>query len=139
MLIRQLLDSGQTVFEGDRSLSLSQLPEGARVRSARVHVTPIDGVAPDLFTEHIQFAGERGDFGATRRSGADAVEVDFHARRTLLAVRGANLDNATLQVDIGGGVFVEIADDGTIASSGDNAFSLPGDDGPPARLVRTLA
>jgi hypothetical protein len=52
------------------------------------------------------------------------VEIDFHGRRTLVEVEGGNLNNATLQVDVGSGTFVEINDKGAFMGSSGPDFSL---------------
>lgn len=129
---------GETIrFEGHRTIVLRQLPAGAQIQSARVTVTPkAPPGAPDrLFEEVLIFpaGGPLGDFGMTRVATAGAVEVDFHARRTLAAVQGANIAagsgsvaGAVLLVDLGGGVFMPIAQNGALATP-DNTdpFNVP--------------
>ena len=129
---------GETIrFEGHRTVVLRQLPAGAQIQSARVTVTPkAPPGAPDrLFEEVLVFpaGGPLGDFGMTRVATAGAVEVDFHARRTLATVQGANITpgngvgaGAVLLVDLGGGVFMPIAQNGALATP-DNTdpFNVP--------------
>lgn len=132
---------GDTIrFEGDRTVILRQLPAGAQIASARVTVTPVAPPGrPDLlFQEVLTFPGsgattpDVGEWGMTRAvapgSGATlgSVEVDFHARRTLAAVGGTNIAAATnggvLLVDLGGGVFMRITQDGALATPDDTDF-----------------
>jgi len=134
---------GETIrFEGHRTVVLRQLPAGAQIQSARVTVTPkAPPGAPDrLFEEVLIFpaGGPLGDFGMTRVVAPGGgpvlgtVEVDFHARRTLAAVQGTNttgsgsIAGAVLLVDLGGGVFMPIAQNGALATP-DNTdpFNVP--------------
>ena len=130
--------AGETIrFEGDRTLLLRQLPAGAQVQSARVTVTPqAPPGAPDrLFEEVLTFpaSGPLGEWGMTRVATPGSVEVDLHARRTLAAVQGTNIAagsgsvaGTVLLVDLGGGVFMPIAQNGALATP-DNTdpFNVP--------------
>ena len=121
-------DGSGTPFEGDRTLLLHGLPAGARILHARINLTPIDtSGGSDPFTETITFTGHRGDWGATKAVNADWVEVDFHARRTLAWLKGSNLNNATLQIDLGG-AYVEINDKGALAAPGSTLFTISGNE-----------
>ncbi len=121
-------DGSGTPFEGDRTLLLHGLPAGVRIRHAKINLTPIDtSNGSDPFTETITFTGNRGDWGTTKAANADWVEVDFHARRTLAGVKGSNLNNATLQVDLGG-AYVEINDKGALAAPDGTPFTISGNE-----------
>jgi len=121
-------DGSETPFEGDRTLLLNGLPAGVRIIHARINLTPIDtSGGSDPFTETITFTGNSGDWGTTKAANADWVEVDFHARRTLAKVTGSNLNNATLQIDLGG-AYVEINDKGALAAPDGTPFSISGDE-----------
>lgn len=114
------------------------LPEGAQVTKATVTVNPVTPPGGMLFEETISFTGEKGTWGAQKREGSTKngatllyfVEVDFHARRTLSAVAGNDLDGAELQVDIGG-LYVPINVLGAMSTPDDGAedFSLSDDVG----------
>ncbi len=121
-------DGSETPFEGDRTLLLNGLPAGVRILHARIKLIPIDtSSGADPFTETITFTGNRGDWGTTKAANADWVEVDFHARRTLARVKGSNLNNATLQIDLGG-AYVEINDKGALAAPDSTPFTLSGNE-----------
>lgn len=113
-------DGGGDPFEGDRTLLLRALPVGARVRRAQAIVTPFDGTqGANPFAEAIDFTRATGSFGATKSAaGGQWVEVDFHARRTLAGVAGVDLENTTLQVDLGG-AYVEINVNGGVKTPND--------------------
>lgn len=116
-------------FEGDRTLMIGGLPQGARIETARVTLTPVASSNGALFEERISFNGVGvGSFGATKVSGVGAVEVDFHARRTLGRVLGSGLLNANLLVDLGG-LFVEINQRGAVRTPGENNLFALGADG----------
>ncbi|MEZ4664695.1 MAG: choice-of-anchor R domain-containing protein [Caldilineaceae bacterium] len=116
-------------FEGERTILIGALPEGARIEAALVTLTPVAPPNGVLFEERINFNGSNlGSFGATKVSGAGAVEVDFHARRTLGRVVGTpTLTGANLLVDLGG-LFVDINQRGAVrAPNGDTLFTLAAD------------
>jgi hypothetical protein len=100
-------------FEGDRTLVLRGLPEGARVTAARVTVSP-DSADP---LERIEFADTRGDWGATQSSGGGQALVEFHARRRLVSVEGTGGATALKHVELGGAL-VPVAADGTLGGPG---------------------
>jgi DNA-binding beta-propeller fold protein YncE len=127
MKLNDIFDGSQTPFQGDRALTLRNIPANARILRATVRVTPVDATnGANPFAETIRFNGAVGDFGATRTAVADQwVEVDFHGRRVLSRVTGANLINTTLQVDLGG-AYVEINGNGGIKAPGDTFFKLSG-------------
>lgn len=119
-------------FEGDRMLWLRSLPAEARVTKATLVLTPVTPSNGKRFKETFVFNATVGadelnaeDWGVNKipEEPGPFVEVDFHARRTLAAVRGiqgSNIGNvpgtetlgASLQVDMGGS-YVGIANDGT--------------------------
>jgi DNA-binding beta-propeller fold protein YncE len=132
MKLSDRYDGSDDPFEGDRTLLLKIIPVGARIERASATVTPIDasrGINP--FTETIAFTGTSGDWGATKTvvttPSARWVEVDFHRRRTLSAVTGSQLTDATLQVDLGG-AYVEVNVSGGIKTPSDpNPLTLKSD------------
>ena len=114
-------------FEGERTLLIKRLPVGAQVQAAQVTVTPAVMPGQRLFEEVLTFSGDQEEFGGTKVLLDDAVEVDFHARRTLAFVAGSNLFDSELLVDLGGGVFMAINEYGAILTPEDNGdlYSLP--------------
>ena len=118
---------GEDPFQGDRTLVLRLVPEGARVLAARVTVSPAAPEGEGDPVEDIDFAADgHGPWGATRtvlEEGA-AVAVDFHARRRLDSVVGTGGD-ATLQADLGG-VLVDVSQDGVIGREPAIAIDLDG-------------
>jgi DNA-binding beta-propeller fold protein YncE len=145
MKLTDRYDGSESPFEGDRPLVWRSLPAGARVTKAILTLTPAPGAVGGLFEELIAFADGRGDWGATKNRGDGFVEVDFHARRTLAAATGSNIAEAAagsprsnLQVDVGGGVYVEINDKGALKAPGDALFSLKSDGRLPGLAVVKL-
>jgi len=130
-------DGSERPFEGELPLVLCSLPVGARIEHARFRLEPVEadgGGAP--FSETLRFRDGQGDWGATLSYTSDSVEVDFHARRTLVKVEGDNLEGAALQIDLGG-TLVEINERGTIRSPDEALFSLPaGGELPPLTVNR---
>lgn len=134
MIVNDRHDGRNTPFEGVRELVLRRLPRGARISSARAVVRPDDRL------EDLVFDGE--SWGATH-SQVDGTatfpgwaEVDFHARRTLVGVDGSDLGGTSLQVDPGGGVWVDVNQRGALGDS--DAFELAasaGGDFPLPRLT----
>ena len=119
-----------TRFEGDRSIPIKGLPLGAAIRHATVTLTPVSAPGQEMFVEELRFSGNQGDFGCTKTPGMGFVEVDFHTRRTLTAVYGSSLPGTLLQVDLGGGVFMEINQYGALRSpedADDELFTLGND------------
>jgi YVTN family beta-propeller protein len=131
MKLRDTFD-GRSRFEGDRALRWRSIPANARILSARVTVTPLEGSPGSAFAEPLGFNGSgRGEFGATIQtgsaSGAAWVEVDFHSRRTIARVTGT-FAATTLQVDVGGGTYVQINKAGAFKTPSDpNDFTLTGE------------
>jgi DNA-binding beta-propeller fold protein YncE len=135
----KLLNSvnGNVPFEGDRTFRWQAIPANAKVLSATATVTPVDSGLDGPFVEVLDFSPAAINFGATRSSGgvriAGApptdlawVEVDFHTRRTIAGVTGS-FNGATLQVDVGGGTYVEINRAGAFKTPSDASdFSLTG-------------
>jgi hypothetical protein len=111
-------------FEGDRTLWLRALPAGAKVTRATITLKD-DAPFQETFTFVTPAdSGElpAKDWGITKTSPGSFIEVDFHARRTLVGVTGSG-GSSTLQVDLGG-VYVGIANDGTMAPNR-GQFSVP--------------
>jgi hypothetical protein len=98
-------------FEGDLTLWLRTLPAGARATRATLTLQPPE---EKLFREALAFTDGQGELGAEANIGANFIEVDFHARRTLARAEGSD-GNFTLQVDMGG-AWVGVAADGTFLS-----------------------
>jgi hypothetical protein len=108
---------GEDPFEGDRTLLLRLVPQGARILAARVTVTPALAEEETEPVEHLDFDDPDSKlWGATRAQlRKDIVAVDFHARWRLATLVGvSSADPATLEVDLGGGVFVRVSATGAI-------------------------
>src|SRR5262249_44595969 len=122
-------------FEGNRTLTLGILPEGAHVTKATVTVEP-SLVATSLgFEEDFSFDAqprtlEAADWGIMRIPDrpAGSVEIDFHATRTLVALTGSQTagmmvsrtsttTGVTVQAGLGT-AYLELASDGTFMSPG---------------------
>src|SRR5579859_917171 len=134
MVLTDHYDGSGDAFEGDLTLQWRSLPAGALVSKARLKITPVKAADGTLFQEVIRYSNGQGDFGATKNPGNNFVEVDFHKRRTLASLTGANLTNANLQVDMGG-VYVEVNTKGAIKANGDSPFSMPADGTLPSLTV----
>jgi DNA-binding beta-propeller fold protein YncE len=134
-------DLSDSPFEGDQTLILRGLPVNARVLKAVVGLVPARDPTGELFEEIVSFSNSQGSFGTTKIAGTGSaesgrfVEVDFHKRRTLARVAGAGTVGANLQVDLGGGVYVEINNKGAIRAPGDTLFSAPRDGKLPGLVV----
>lgn len=127
MILRDRYDGGSSPLEGDRELVLRHLPSDARVIRARATVTPVDpGAGGDPFVETLAFQGNLGDWGATKSSSVPGgwVEVDFHARRTVVGLTG-QLGGGAVQADFGGG-FVPIGVQGTFLTPPQTALTVSG-------------
>lgn len=126
MKLNDIFNFGNAAFQGDRTVEWRRIPAGARIQRATAIVTPTAAGGTNPFAETIRFNGATGDWGATKTVVSSWVEVDFHARRTLAAVGGRNLNGAILQVDLGG-AYVEINDRGALKTPSDtNFFTLAG-------------
>lgn len=124
MILRDRYDGGLSPLEGDRELVLRRLPADARVIHARATVTPVSPAAGDPFVETLTFRGNAGDWGATKSASSGWVEVDFHARRTVVGLSG-QLNGAAVQADLGGG-FVAIGSQGTFLAPPQTALTVSG-------------
>jgi DNA-binding beta-propeller fold protein YncE len=133
MKLRDSFD-GSNRFEGDRVLRWRSIPADARIVSAKATVTPADANLGSPFAELLTFNdGTTREFGATKAQVGTWVEVDFHKRRTLASVVGSNLNPTTLQVDLGGGAYVEINKAGALKTPDpppNNFFTLTDDSSP---------
>jgi DNA-binding beta-propeller fold protein YncE len=127
MILRDRYDGGSSPLEGDRELVLRHLPSDARVVRARATVIPVDpGAATGQpFVETLAFRGNVGDLGATKSASTAGgwVEVDFHARRTVVGLSGQLGGN--VQADLGGG-FVPISDQGTFLVPPQGSLTVSG-------------
>ena len=120
MLLQDKYIGTETPFEGNLTVWLRSLPAGAKVNKATIMV---ERTGSD---EIIDFTQQPPTFGATKtQDDASFIEVDFHARRTLENVSGSvvGTGNIYLQVDMGG-VYVAVADDGTLNPSKPNGFPV---------------
>jgi hypothetical protein len=134
-------------FEGDRTIFIDGLPDGAQIERATITLTPAAAPGRPLFEETLTFTGNVGEFGMTKvlqpgvASGIlvthpSLVEVNFHTRRTLAVVRGSNLSGSELLVDLGGGVFMGINEYGAVAASEDaELYQLPASGAVPSLLA----
>lgn len=118
--------AGPAPFEGDLTLHLHGLPPDAVVKTASVTLTPSPTLGGEEPFTYVLLPGDPGALGCTVTSGADFAEVDLHARRTLRGLSGTELRGATLQADAGG-VFLKIAENGTVAGPDDPELTLDGD------------
>ncbi|MES1243759.1 MAG: hypothetical protein ABUT39_19295, partial [Acidobacteriota bacterium] len=130
MILRDRYDGGSSPLEGDRELVLRRLPADARVIRARATVTPLQPVATagGPFVETLAFRENAGDWGATKSAAAGWVEVDFHARRTVVGLSGQlgpNVGGPAVQADLGGG-FVAIGEQGTFLIPPQTALTVSG-------------
>jgi DNA-binding beta-propeller fold protein YncE len=105
-------------FEGDRTLYIAGLPEGAQIVRASVRAQP------ELCTQEIIFNNGRGNWGATKELATppvNSVAVDLHTRRTITHFRASATPagSVNVQVDIGG-VWARLAQDGTISPADEN-------------------
>lgn len=135
--------NGNVPFEGNRVFRWRTIPANAKILSAIATVTPLESQFTGSFIESLDFTPSSVNFGATQTTASNApaapaittawVEVDFHARRTLAGVVG--VFNATnLQVDVGGGTYVEINKTGAFKTPSDAAEDLFVIDGRSASL-----
>jgi DNA-binding beta-propeller fold protein YncE len=130
--------NGNVPFEGDRVFRWRTIPANAKILSAVATVTPVESQLSGSFIESLDFAPSSLNFGATQTTARNPpppaaptiawVEVDFHGRRTLSGVVG-NFNATNLQVDVGGGTYVEINKNG--------AFKTPSDAVPADLFVLT--
>lgn len=126
-------------FEGDLTLMLRTLPAGARATKASLALQPVAPEGGTLFRESLLFSGNQGELGAEKTQGSNAIEVDFHARRTLARALGSG-GNFTLQVDMGGAL-VGVAADGTFLSGAGSPWTValpPTQDNLPTLTVTRL-
>lgn len=130
MLLQDTYIGTGAPFEGNLTVWLRSLPADAKVIKATVQLIPTP------YTGTIDLAGQQPILGVTKMPRlsdppASFVEVNLHARRTLVSVEGTSQIGATgdsgspsLQVDMGG-IYVSIADDGTILAPGKTAWTVP--------------
>lgn len=131
---------GNAPFEGDLTFRWRTIPANAKIVKATATVRPVDSKLGGPFTELLRFTNGTGDFGATRAEGTSSgnpwIEVDLHSRRTLARVTGTfgdagvnNTGACSLQVDVGGGTYVEINQNGAFRTPSDPptaSFTLAG-------------
>lgn len=137
MILRDRYPGKNTLFVGDRTLVLQSIPAGASILSARITVTPVNVEGQKGPSEDSISFAEGSDVGrvngqqdrfATKTQVPDRwVEVDFHGRRTLVSVDVNQRLDTILQVDIGGGTFIEINRNGAFKAPEDSdLFVIPG-------------
>jgi len=119
-------------FEGERTIVWSSLPQDAVVTQATLTVEPLLPPGQSTFIETLRLGSKASAFGATLTAVTSpaSVEVDFHARRRGYSFTGITSADA-LAVDIGGGVFLAVAGDGTVPAISDSTYhavdaNLPG-------------
>jgi DNA-binding beta-propeller fold protein YncE/predicted flap endonuclease-1-like 5' DNA nuclease len=117
--------NGDAPFEGERALRWRSIPANAWIVSATATITPVEAsLSGESFAELLNFGGGGDNFGATKAVASSPtpplswVEVDFHSRRTLARATG-HFNATTLQVDVGGGVYVEINRNGAFRTPSD--------------------
>lgn len=154
--------NGNIPFEGDRVFRWRTIPANAKITSAIATVTPVESQLSGSFIESLDFSPSANNFGAVRTTASNPspmpitppaaatawVEVDFHARRTLAGVVGS-FNGTSLQVDVGGGTYVEINKTGGFRTQADatgdlfvlngNSVPLPGLTVSKLKLTRTGA
>ncbi|HEU4882001.1 MAG TPA: hypothetical protein VFT45_07150 [Longimicrobium sp.] len=125
MILADRWDGTGVPFQGDRTLRLLAVPAGARIVSARARVRPAgaDPAAPLVERLSLEPGAAPGTSAVAVAQGS-AVEVDLRGRRTLHAVEGTALGGARLAVDPGGGIFVPVAQNGTLGGLPQDAFTL---------------
>jgi predicted flap endonuclease-1-like 5' DNA nuclease len=128
----ELFEGRGAPFEGERTVVVRSIPEGARLGSAVLTLTPVAAPGRPLFEETITFAGGTGTLGATQASydpsGAGQLhwtELDFHQRRTVTRVVGTGLTGAEVQVDLGG-VYLQLNQQGAPRAPGDTQLLTVG-------------
>ncbi|MDD4162938.1 MAG: hypothetical protein PHW87_10735 [Methanothrix sp.] len=124
MNLKATYPGGSDPFEGDLELLLHALPYGALVNRAIISIAPAKPEEGKLFEEIITFPSPdiSGEWGASKISGPDSCEVDFHSRRTLSEIMGSG-GIGILQVDLGG-VYIGVAEDGTFMGPDKNACQV---------------
>ena len=125
--------NGNVPFEGDRVFRWRTIPANAKILSAVATVTPVESQLSGSFIESLNFTPSALNFGATQTTAQNPpppaastiawVEVDFHGRRTLAGVVGT-FTATNLQVDVGGGTYVEINKNGAFKTPSDAAGDL---------------
>ena len=129
--------NGNVPFEGNRVFRWRTIPANAKIMSAIATVTPVESQLSGSFIESLDFSPSSNNFGAIRTTASNPspmpttppatatawVEVDFHARRTLASVVG-DFTGTNLQVDVGGGTYVEVNKTGAFKTPSDAAGDL---------------
>lgn len=131
MILEDRFTGKDILFQGDRSLSLRRIPAGAKITKAQATIIPVNssgsiGPSEDLVFFNNVTQGTNGETLTQVSQTPGWVEVDFHRRVTLISISGSHFDDATLQVDIGGGTFIEVNENGAFMGTGD-PFTLDGD------------
>ncbi len=133
MILNDRWNGADDPFEGDRELELRHLPAGALVQRARATVVPMDDPTLGRGPVRRDPPLPRLDRGRSRRLGGHpvdggrcAVEIDFHARRTLAGLAGSGFAGTLLAVDLGGG-FMPVGASGTLVGAGQPPFLFQGD------------
>jgi DNA-binding beta-propeller fold protein YncE len=126
--LRDHYDGSGDPFEGDRTIAWRSLPAHAVVTKATLTLEPKMPPGKSGYIETLRFSTAGPSYGATIRKDGTAAEIDFHARRT--AVQFAGLSSAGtatgLAADIGGGVYLSVAADGTIPRGSGSAYAFSG-------------
>jgi len=136
MKISERFAGNNLLFKGDRSLLLRRIPLNAKITKAQASIKPIgrfgrigpseDNVVFDAFSP----TGTNGET-IVRVIGSTVIpitpswiEIDFHRKITLSRIIGTDMSGSTLQVDIGGGTFIEVNSNGAFKTPGDDNFTL---------------
>lgn len=129
MKLVEQYQGGNDPFEGDRTLWLRGLPEGAQVTRAMMTIVPAKSSIKTGFKETVTFKVDevQGYLKDTQTPVASIVrdsnfvEVDFRTRRTLAGLTGSGLADKTLQIDMGG-LYMDLNDRGSIKAPDENRF-----------------
>ena len=101
-------------FEGNRTLRLKTIPEGAQITSVRVVAYPKEFEGP------IAIGNGANKWGVTKKSGEQPkkwIVADLHTRRKITQLTARSIINpasgTTVQVDVGG-LWIRLADNGNL-------------------------
>lgn len=136
MKISERFAGNNLLFKGDRSLLLRRIPLNSKITKAQASIKPIDRfgrIGPSEDNVVFDAFSPTGTNGETivRVIGSTVIpitpswiEIDFHRKITLSRIIGTDMSGSTLQVDIGGGTFIEVNSNGAFKTPGDDNFTL---------------
>jgi predicted flap endonuclease-1-like 5' DNA nuclease len=124
--LRDRYDGSNDPFEGDRTVVWRSLPANALVTKATLTLEPVLPPGANTYTEKLRFGPKGAALGATiQQADTNIVSVDFHARRTATGIAGlTGITAQSLGVDLGGGVFLAVAKDGTVPAPQGSVFDF---------------